>query len=149
MLFFLYLHKKVFNFHVNDAYYTHSLHLWYYIFKNQCWHKFWDHAIYICKMASQHFHICIFLLPIVEYNFYVRNHHMKVEKVHDFPLKCHKMSYCTRKNANFCIVRYKLLFAYIILLGVSLYFILDTIWCQFNMYIEDVFVHNSAILMLY
>ena len=25
--FFLYLHKKVFNFQVNDAYYTHSLHL--------------------------------------------------------------------------------------------------------------------------
>ena len=139
----------MFNFQVNDAYYTHSLHLWYYIFKNQCWHKFWDHAIYLWKMAFQHFHICTFLLPIVEYNFYVRNHQMKVEKVHDFPLKCHKMSYCARKNANFCIVRCKLLFAYIILLGVSLYFILDTIWCQFNMYIEDVFVHNSAILMLY
>ena len=81
--------------------------------------------------------------------FYVRNHHKKVEKVHDFPLKCHKMSYCARKNANFCIVRYRLLFVYITLLGVSLYFILDTVWCQFNMYIEDVFVHNSAILMLY
>ena len=101
------------------------------------------------KMTFQHFHICTFLLPIVEYNFYVRNHHKKVEKVHDFPLKCHKMSYCARKNANFCIVRYRLLFVYITLLGVSLYFILDTVWCQFNMYIEDVFVHNSAILMLY